>query len=143
MREDVPLCVLLLAHCSPEDLNMVNEDHEGSTALHISCSLGNIVITQLLIWVRLKYGLSRTHCDVKACICWHGGLFRLLCAYNGQVGASSRLGTVAYNLTNEQEAKFAAIVNPVYGSDFSKQCFKMCEKVKWHPKFVIVNVEKK
>ena len=51
MKEDLPQCILLLAHCSPEDLNIVNEDKEGYNALHISCSLGNIVITQLLIWV--------------------------------------------------------------------------------------------
>ncbi|KAJ7375302.1 Arf-GAP with GTPase, ANK repeat and PH domain-containing protein 3 [Desmophyllum pertusum] len=50
IREDLPLCILLLAHCSPEDLNTAYEDRESCTALHISCSLGNIVITQLLIW---------------------------------------------------------------------------------------------
>lgn len=50
IREDLPQCILLLAHCSPEDLNTAYEDRESCTALHISCSLGNIVITQLLIW---------------------------------------------------------------------------------------------
>ncbi|XP_078377192.1 arf-GAP with GTPase, ANK repeat and PH domain-containing protein 1-like isoform X2 [Oculina patagonica] len=50
IREDLPQCILLLAHCSPEDLNTTYEDRESCTALHISCSLGNIVITQLLIW---------------------------------------------------------------------------------------------
>lgn len=54
IREDLPQCILLLAHCSPEDLNTAYEDRESCTALHISCSLGNIVITQLLIWVRFK-----------------------------------------------------------------------------------------
>jgi len=53
IREDLPQCILLLAHCSPEDLNTAYEDRESCTALHISCSLGNIVITQLLIWVSL------------------------------------------------------------------------------------------
>lgn len=55
IREDLPQCILLLAHCSPEDLNTAYEDRESCTALHISCSLGNIVITQLLIWVRFKF----------------------------------------------------------------------------------------
>lgn len=64
MREDLPQCILLLAHCSPEDLNIANEDRQGCNALHISCSLGNIVITQLLIWyfadVRILDGQGRS-----------------------------------------------------------------------------------
>lgn len=52
MKEDVPLCILLLAYCTPEDLNEVTDDKGGCSPLHISCSLGNIVLTQLLIWVR-------------------------------------------------------------------------------------------
>ncbi|XP_068716325.1 arf-GAP with GTPase, ANK repeat and PH domain-containing protein 1-like isoform X2 [Montipora foliosa] len=64
MREDLPQCILLLAHCSPEDLNAVNEDRESRTPLQISCSLGNIVITQLLIWyfadVRILDGRGRS-----------------------------------------------------------------------------------
>ena len=51
MREDLPQCILLLPRCSPEDLNAINEDRGSLTPLQISCSLGNIVITQLLIWV--------------------------------------------------------------------------------------------
>ena len=52
MREDLLLCVQLLAHCSPED---PSEDREGCTALHITCSLGNIIITQLLVWASFKF----------------------------------------------------------------------------------------
>ncbi|CAH3017430.1 unnamed protein product [Porites evermanni] len=64
IREDLPQCILLLAHCTPEDLNTIYEDRESSTPLHLSCSLGNIVITQLLIWyfadVRILDGRGRS-----------------------------------------------------------------------------------
>ncbi|XP_029192414.2 arf-GAP with GTPase, ANK repeat and PH domain-containing protein 1-like isoform X2 [Acropora millepora] len=64
MREDLPQCILLLPRCSPEDLNAINEDRGSLTPLQISCSLGNIVITQLLIWyfadVRILDGKGRS-----------------------------------------------------------------------------------
>lgn len=64
IREDLPQCILLLAHCTPEDLNTIYEDRESCTPLHLSCSLGNIVITQLLIWyfadVRILDGRGRS-----------------------------------------------------------------------------------
>ena len=66
MREDLPQCILLLAHCSPEDLNTANEDREGCTALHTSCSLGNIVITQLLIWVSPSLESCLSKKDVRS-----------------------------------------------------------------------------
>ncbi|XP_032240266.2 arf-GAP with GTPase, ANK repeat and PH domain-containing protein 3 isoform X2 [Nematostella vectensis] len=49
-KEDLPLCILLLAYCTPDDVNAVNDDVNRYTALHVSSILGNIVITQLLIW---------------------------------------------------------------------------------------------
>lgn len=64
MREDLPQCILLLPRCSPEDLNAINEDRGSLTPLQISCSRGNIVITQLLIWyfadVRILDGKGRS-----------------------------------------------------------------------------------
>lgn len=52
-REDLPLCILLLAYSTPQDVNTINDDKDKLTALHCSCLLGNIVITQLLIWVSI------------------------------------------------------------------------------------------
>ncbi|XP_031551246.1 arf-GAP with GTPase, ANK repeat and PH domain-containing protein 1-like [Actinia tenebrosa] len=49
-KEDLPLCILLLAHCTPSDVNTVNDDRDKLTPLHSGCMLGNIVITQLLVW---------------------------------------------------------------------------------------------
>ncbi|XP_070536791.1 arf-GAP with GTPase, ANK repeat and PH domain-containing protein 1-like isoform X3 [Ptychodera flava] len=49
-REDLRQIVLLLAHGTPEDVNTSYGDGDGRTALHLSCALGNVVITQLLIW---------------------------------------------------------------------------------------------
>ncbi|XP_077994090.1 arf-GAP with GTPase, ANK repeat and PH domain-containing protein 1-like [Glandiceps talaboti] len=49
-REDLRQVVLLLAHCTPDDVNTGYGDCDGRTSLHLSCALGNPVITQLLIW---------------------------------------------------------------------------------------------
>lgn len=57
-KEDLPLCILLLAHCCTKDVSAASDDADGFSPLHVSCSLGNIVITQLLIWVRVRYYLS-------------------------------------------------------------------------------------
>ncbi|XP_072536336.1 arf-GAP with GTPase, ANK repeat and PH domain-containing protein 3 isoform X2 [Salminus brasiliensis] len=57
VEDDLRLVVLLLAHGSKEEVNETYGDGDGRTALHLSCAMANVVITQLLIW----YGV-----DVKS-----------------------------------------------------------------------------
>uniref|UniRef100_A0A8B9JG21 Arf-GAP with GTPase, ANK repeat and PH domain-containing protein 3 n=1 Tax=Astyanax mexicanus TaxID=7994 RepID=A0A8B9JG21_ASTMX len=57
VEDDLRLVVLLLAHGTKEEVNETYGDGDGRTALHLSCAMANVVITQLLIW----YGV-----DVKS-----------------------------------------------------------------------------
>lgn len=54
---DLPKLLLLLAHSTKEQ---INTQPAGSaslprTALHAACQLGDVVMTQLLVWVRLCF----------------------------------------------------------------------------------------
>uniref|UniRef100_A0A8C7LGW5 ArfGAP with GTPase domain, ankyrin repeat and PH domain 1 n=1 Tax=Oncorhynchus kisutch TaxID=8019 RepID=A0A8C7LGW5_ONCKI len=51
-EEDLRCVILLLAHGSREQVNETCGEGDGRTALHLACRKGNVVITQLLIWVR-------------------------------------------------------------------------------------------
>lgn len=51
VEDDLRLVVLLLAHGTKEEVNETYGDGDGRTALHLSCAMANVVITQLLIWV--------------------------------------------------------------------------------------------
>ncbi|XP_072324673.1 arf-GAP with GTPase, ANK repeat and PH domain-containing protein 3 isoform X2 [Scyliorhinus torazame] len=57
VEDDLRLVALLLAHGTKEEVNETYGDGDGRTALHLSCAMANVVITQLLIW----YGV-----DVKS-----------------------------------------------------------------------------
>uniref|UniRef100_A0A4W5RY39 ArfGAP with GTPase domain, ankyrin repeat and PH domain 3 n=1 Tax=Hucho hucho TaxID=62062 RepID=A0A4W5RY39_9TELE len=57
VEDDLRLVVLLLAHGTKEEVNETYGDGDERTALHLSCAMANVVITQLLIW----YGV-----DVKS-----------------------------------------------------------------------------
>ncbi|XP_035386491.1 arf-GAP with GTPase, ANK repeat and PH domain-containing protein 3 isoform X2 [Electrophorus electricus] len=57
VEDDLRLVVLLLAHGTKDEVNETYGDGDGRTALHLSCAMANVVITQLLIW----YGV-----DVKS-----------------------------------------------------------------------------
>ncbi|XP_013885391.1 arfGAP with GTPase domain, ankyrin repeat and PH domain 3 isoform X2 [Austrofundulus limnaeus] len=57
VEDDLRMVVLLLAHGTKEEVNETYGDGDGRTALHLSCAMANVVITQLLIW----YGV-----DVKS-----------------------------------------------------------------------------
>ncbi|XP_057712963.1 arf-GAP with GTPase, ANK repeat and PH domain-containing protein 3 isoform X2 [Corythoichthys intestinalis] len=57
VEDDLRLTVVLLAHGTKEEVNETYGDGDGRTALHLSCAMANVVITQLLIW----YGV-----DVKS-----------------------------------------------------------------------------
>lgn len=59
VEDDLRLVVLLLAHGTKEEVNETYGDGDGRTALHLSCAMANVVITQLLIWVRTL----ETPCD--------------------------------------------------------------------------------
>ena len=52
VEDDLRLVALLLAHGNKEEVNETYGDGDGRTALHLSCSMANVVVTQLLIWVR-------------------------------------------------------------------------------------------
>ncbi|XP_023192219.1 arf-GAP with GTPase, ANK repeat and PH domain-containing protein 1 isoform X5 [Xiphophorus maculatus] len=54
---DLPRLLLLLAHCTKEQINAQLAATPSRTALHGACQLGDVVMTQLLVW----YGI-----DVKA-----------------------------------------------------------------------------
>lgn len=51
VEDDLRLVVVLLAHGTKEEVNETYGDGDGRTALHLSCAMANVVITQLLIWV--------------------------------------------------------------------------------------------
>lgn len=55
VEDDLRLVVLLLAHGTKEEVNETYGDGDGRTALHLSCAMANVVITQLLIWVRTRF----------------------------------------------------------------------------------------
>ncbi|XP_062848772.1 arf-GAP with GTPase, ANK repeat and PH domain-containing protein 3 isoform X2 [Trichomycterus rosablanca] len=57
VEDDLRMVVLLLAHGTKDEVNETYGDGDGRTALHLSCAMANVVITQLLIW----YGV-----DVKS-----------------------------------------------------------------------------
>lgn len=48
---DMEELLLLLAHCTPEDINVRHPSRNYSTALHYACTLGRQVVVQLLVWV--------------------------------------------------------------------------------------------
>lgn len=52
VEDDLRLVVLLLAHGSKEEVNETYGDGDGRTALHLACAMANVVVTQLLVWVR-------------------------------------------------------------------------------------------
>ncbi|XP_014678079.1 PREDICTED: arf-GAP with GTPase, ANK repeat and PH domain-containing protein 11-like, partial [Priapulus caudatus] len=49
-KGDLRGVILLLAHAKPEQVNSTVSGRDRRTPLHLSCALGNVVITQLLIW---------------------------------------------------------------------------------------------
>lgn len=51
VEDDLRMVVLLLAHGTKDEVNETYGDGDGRTALHLSCAMANVVITQLLIWV--------------------------------------------------------------------------------------------
>ncbi|XP_059502290.1 arf-GAP with GTPase, ANK repeat and PH domain-containing protein 3 isoform X2 [Stegostoma tigrinum] len=61
VEDDLRLVVLLLAHGTKEEVNETYGDGDGRTALHLSCAMANVVITQLLIW----YGVDVKNRDAR------------------------------------------------------------------------------
>lgn len=56
-EEDLRAVVLLLAHGSRQQVNETCGEGDGRNALHLASRKGNVVITQLLIWVRGEFQL--------------------------------------------------------------------------------------
>lgn len=72
VEDDLRLVVVLLAHGTKEEVNETYGDGDGRTALHLSCAMANVVITQLLIWVsRVEHCFCarEVFAQVKAPIC--------------------------------------------------------------------------
>lgn len=51
-EQDLPAVLLLLAHSHKEQLNVAMADTDRRTALHLACDTAQVVVTQLLVWVR-------------------------------------------------------------------------------------------
>lgn len=58
-EEDLRAVVLLLAHGNRQQVNETCGEADGRNALHLACRKGNVVITQLLIWVQTPFLLDR------------------------------------------------------------------------------------
>lgn len=64
---DLPRLLLLLAHSNKDQINAqpASSTSPCRTALHAACQLGDVVMTQLLIWV----GLMSLSLYSPACVC--------------------------------------------------------------------------
>lgn len=51
-EKDLPNVLLLLAHSNKEQINSPAGDRDKRTPLHVACELPNVVMTQMLVWVR-------------------------------------------------------------------------------------------
>lgn len=60
---DLPRLLLLLAHSTKEQINAppAGSPSLPRTALHTACQLGDVVMTQLLIWVRIFFVFTLIH----------------------------------------------------------------------------------
>lgn len=52
LERNLPLLLLLLAHSTKEEINAPLPSPQPHTALHAACQLADVVMTQLLVWVR-------------------------------------------------------------------------------------------
>uniref|UniRef100_A0A452IRX7 Uncharacterized protein n=1 Tax=Gopherus agassizii TaxID=38772 RepID=A0A452IRX7_9SAUR len=59
--EDLRTVILLLAHGTREEVNETCGDGDGRTALHLACRKGNVVLVQLLIWVKVPRAQAGGH----------------------------------------------------------------------------------
>lgn len=50
--QDLPAVLLLLAHSTKDQLNVPMAEPERRMALHLACDTAQVVVTQLLVWVR-------------------------------------------------------------------------------------------
>ncbi|OUC45126.1 ankyrin repeat protein, partial [Trichinella nativa] len=50
-KQDLPAVFLILAHCTSRTINSTLSSRDLRTPLHLSCAVGNPIITQLLIWL--------------------------------------------------------------------------------------------
>lgn len=57
---DLPRLLHLLAHSTKEQINMPPEGaaQQHHSALHAACQLGDVVMTQLLVWVSVQIDLK-------------------------------------------------------------------------------------
>lgn len=51
VRSDMKAIIILLANASLEHINSTVSNRDLRTPLHLACAIGNLAISQLLIWV--------------------------------------------------------------------------------------------
>lgn len=68
-ERNLPRLLLLLAHSTKEQINAQPAGSSSSphTALHAACQLGDVVMTQLLVWVCFYFLLTLVHVSVIVC----------------------------------------------------------------------------
>lgn len=50
-RNDVKSTILVLAYCTPAEVNRPHSSADTRTALHVAAAVGSVVLVQLLLWV--------------------------------------------------------------------------------------------
>lgn len=91
-ERDLPRLLLLLAHSTKDQ---INSQQAGSalpprTALHAACQLGDVVMTQLLIWVGLTLYFSSCSVTIFECCT---SVFVLLNWYSSQPSSTQFLSS--------------------------------------------------
>jgi len=66
VKSDMKTIVLLLAHTNNEHVNCTVSPRDLRTPLHFSCAIGNLSITQLLIWYNAN--LKQTDHEGRTCL---------------------------------------------------------------------------
>uniref|UniRef100_A0A1B0EXB2 Uncharacterized protein n=1 Tax=Phlebotomus papatasi TaxID=29031 RepID=A0A1B0EXB2_PHLPP len=65
-RPDMRSIILLLAHATPEQINTPLNARDLRTPLHVACGVGNLAITQLLIWYNAN--IKQLDQDGRTCL---------------------------------------------------------------------------
>ena len=73
-RQDVHNTVLVLGYSNPEHINAPYSHTDTRTALHIATALGNVVLVQLLLWVRTATSLCRLNTLLLSLCCIVGSI---------------------------------------------------------------------
>lgn len=69
-ERDLPRLLLLLAHSTKDQINaeLSGSTSPPRTALHAACQLGDVVMTQLLVWVGFSFFFSTQRPVLYSCV---------------------------------------------------------------------------